>query len=52
MKYLDRIIWAGVVVVVGAVALPAAVPAIVTIAIVGTVCFVIVQLVLFYTNRW
>lgn len=51
MRCLDRLIWAGVVVVLGAVVLPAAVPAIVTVAIVGTVCFVVIELVLFHTGR-
>jgi hypothetical protein len=52
MDLLDRIIWAAVALGIGAVAIPAAAPAVVTIALVGTGCFVVVRLVLFYTNRW
>lgn len=53
MKYIDRVIWASVVVVIGAVALPAAVPALVTLAVVGSVCFVLVRLVIYFTtDRW
>jgi hypothetical protein len=53
MKYVDRLIWASIVVVIGAIALPAAVPALVTAVIVGTVCFIAIRVALYLTtNRW
>jgi hypothetical protein len=52
MKDIDRVIGAVAVVVLAAVVLPPAVPAIVTVAVVGTVCFVVIRLVIYYTSRW
>jgi hypothetical protein len=52
MKYLDRLIVAAVAIVLVAVALPPAVPAVINVVIVGTVCFVVIRLVHYYTNRW
>lgn len=49
---IDRIIWGSVLLVVGAVAVQEAAPTLTALAIVGTTCFVVVRLVLFYTNRW
>ena len=52
MTYLDRLLGLAVVLLIAAVVLPPAVPAIINLAIVGTVCFVIVRIVYYYTSRW
>jgi hypothetical protein len=52
MNLMDRIIWMAIALTVGAVAIQAALPAIVIVAAVGTVCFVVIRLVIYYTSRW
>lgn len=52
MKTVDRIIWGSILLVIGAVLVQAAIPTLTVLAIVGTGCFVVIRLVVFYTSRW
>jgi hypothetical protein len=52
MKLVDRLLTAVVLVVVAAVALPAAVPPLATLAVVVTFCLVVLQAARHYLGRY
>jgi hypothetical protein len=52
MKLLDRLLALAFAVVVAALAVTAVAPAIATLAVTGTICFVVIQLVRHFTSRF
>lgn len=52
MKYIDHLIWAGVVVVIGAVVIPMAAPAAATLALIGTGCFIAIRVAIYFTQHY
>ncbi len=52
MKFVDRIIWALVAATTAAIVLPAVMPQLATLVVVVTICFVIVRVTYYFTNRW